>query len=64
MFMTDKLANQLMETLACVAISAIGVPKTEAEFGKINEYARTTFTAILTAWEKVKNEEWEIGEVE
>lgn len=64
MRMTNKLANRLMEDFACVAISANGIPKTEKEFDKVTEYARNTFTNLLTKWEELKGEEWEIEEAE
>lgn len=64
MVMTEKLANQLMDSLACVAISANGIPKTEEQFEKVSEYARNTFMSILGAWEELKGEEWEIEEAE
>lgn len=62
MKMTNKLATQLMDTLACVAISANGIPKTEEDFKKVNEYARKTFVNLLESWEKEKGEEWKIEE--
>ena len=64
MVMTEKLANQLMDSLACVAISANGIPETEEQFEKVSEYARNTFLSILCAWEELKGEEWEIKEAE
>jgi hypothetical protein len=62
--MTEKLANQLMDCLACVAISANGIPQTEEQFNKVSEYARNTFFNILEPWEKLKGEEWDIKEDE
>lgn len=64
MKMTLKLANQLMDSLACVAISANGIPETEEQFDKVSEYARNTFMSIVGAWEELKGEEWEIEEAE
>ena len=64
MRMTNKLANQLMDDLACVAISANGIPETKEEFDKVTEYARNTFVNLLTEWEELKGEEWEIEEVD
>ena len=64
MRMTNKLANQLMDDLACVIISANGIPETKEEFDKVTEYARNTFVNLLTEWEELKGEEWEIEEVD
>lgn len=64
MKMTNKLANELMDNLACVAISALGIPQTEEEFNNITEYARSIFTNILTTWEESLGEKWEIEEDE
>lgn len=64
MRMTNKLANQLMDSFACVAISANGIPETQEEFDKVTEYARNTFVNLLTEWEELKGEEWEIEEVD
>lgn len=69
MFMTEKLAHQLMDTLACVAISATGGAIEDAD-GHFNteqmefaqEYARQTFCDILEAWEEQMGKEWAIGE--
>ena len=64
MVMTQKLANQLMDSLACVAVSANGIPETEEQFERCSEYARNTFLSILGAWEELKGEEWEIEKAE
>lgn len=69
MVMTEKLANQLMDTLACVAISATGGAIEDAN-GNFNQeqmefaqtYARQTFCDILEAWEEQMGKEWDIGE--
>lgn len=67
MIMTAKLANQLMETLACVAISATGGAIQDAnghynqeqmEFAQ--EYAKQTFCDILEAWEEQMGKQWSI----
>lgn len=67
MKMTGKLANQLMEDLMCVAISATGgailcedgsYDKKQMEY--CEEYAKTTFCELLEAWEELLNEKWEI----
>ena len=69
MVMTEKLANQLMDTLACVAISATGGAIQDAN-GNFNQeqmefaqtYARQAFCDILEAWEEQMGKEWDIGE--
>ena len=66
MIMTKKLADQLMETLMCVAISATGgvdpdnIDEKQMEY--CGEYAKTTFCDLLGAWEELTVEEWEIEE--
>ena len=67
MVMTKKLANQLLDTLACVAISATGGAIQDAN-GHFNqeqiefaqEYARQAFYNILDAWEEPMDKEWSI----
>lgn len=68
MVMTEKLANQLMDTLMCVVISATGGAIQDAN-GNFNqeqmefaqEYARQTFCDILGAWEDQMGKKWNIG---
>ena len=64
MTMTKKLADQLMETLMCVAISATGEvdPENidEKQMEYCEEYAKTTFSELLGAWEELTSEEWNI----
>ena len=69
MVMTEKLANQLMDCLACVAISATGgiIQNENGDFNQVQmkfaeEYARETFYNILEAWEESMEKEWEIVE--
>ena len=69
MVMTEKLANQLMDCLACVAISATGgiIQNENDDFNQVQmkfaeEYARETFYNILEAWEESMEKEWEIVE--
>lgn len=71
MIMTAKLANQLMDTLACVAISATGgaiqdanghFSEEQMEFSQ--KYARQAFCDILEAWEEQMGKPWSIEEVE
>ena len=67
MIMTKKLADQLMDSLTCVAISATGgviqdsngnCNQEQMEF--VQEYARQAFCDILEAWEDVTDKEWNI----
>lgn len=64
MIMTKKLADQLMETLMCVAISAIGgvdpnnIDEEQMEY--CEEYAKTAFCDLLEAWEGLTGEKWKI----
>ena len=67
MIMTTKLANELMDMLACVAISATGGIITDKN-GNFNQeqmayakaYAQTTFCELLEAWEELTGKKWEI----
>ena len=67
MVMTNELANQLMEDLMCVAISATG-GIIENEDGSFDEgqvkmaeaYAKETFCDILGAWEEINGTRWKI----
>lgn len=67
--MKEKLANQLMDCLACVAISATGgiIQDANGEFNQeqidfAEKYARETFYEILGAWEESMEKEWDIIE--
>ena len=67
MIMTKKLADELMNVLACVAISATGgaVRDEKGDFSKeqidfAENYARETFCDLLTSWEVHMNKEWSI----
>ena len=68
MVMTEKLANQFMDDLMCVAISATGGAIQDAN-GHFNQeqmefaqaYARQTFCDILEAWEDQMGKKWDIG---
>lgn len=71
MIMKEKLANQLMDCLACVAISATGgaIQDANGNFNQeqmnfVQEYARETFCNILEAWEESMEKEWDIIEEE
>lgn len=73
MKMTSKLANQLMDDLCCVAISANGgVPMdengecciTDEQLEAAQGYARAIFVSLLSTWEELMGEEWEIGDKE
>lgn len=67
--MTEKLANQLMDTLTCVYISAMGgvptdengeVCMTNEQFEAVELYARSKFCEILEEFEENLGEEWKI----
>ena len=67
MIMTKKLADQLMDTLACVAISAMGgvIQHEDGSFDQeqmdyAQTYARNTFCELLEAWEEMTGKEWNI----
>lgn len=68
MTMTKKLADQLMETLMCVAISATGgaIQDSNGHFSEkqmefAQEYAKKTFCNVLNDWEDSMGKEWSIG---
>lgn len=71
MIMTQELANELMNVLACVAISANGGVETD-ENGEvivspenlelINTYARNKFVEICNEWEEFMGEKWVVEE--
>lgn len=64
MIMTKKLADQLFETLICVALSASGgvdhenIDMKQLEY--CEQYARTTFCELLEAWEELTGKKWNI----
>ena len=64
MIMTKKLADQLFETLMCVAISATGsvdpnnIDQKQMEY--CEEYAKNAFCDLLEAWEELTGKEWNI----
>ena len=67
MIMTKKLADQTMETLVCIAISATGgAVMTETgginaeQLSFANAYAKQTFIKLLSEWEEIIGTEWEI----
>jgi hypothetical protein len=66
MIMTNALASQLMETLACVALSATGgvdpdnINPKQMEYAE--NYAKETFCDLLGAWEELTGEKWKIEE--
>ena len=69
MVMKEKLANQLMDCLAYVPISATGgiIQNENGDFNQkqmdfVEKYARETFYNILEAWEESMEKEWEIVE--
>lgn len=64
MVMTEKLANELMELLACVALSATGGVDPdnidEEQMIYAEGYAKKTFCELLGAWEELTGKEWDI----
>ena len=61
MRMTQKLANDLMDSLAALAISANGrLPETEEELQSCERYARETFLRLGEEWEQTTGGTWEI----
>ena len=61
MRMTQKLANDLMDNLAALAISANGrIPETEEELQSCERYAKKTFTRLCEEWEQTMEGTWEV----
>ena len=61
MRMTQKLANDLMDSLAALAISANGrLPVSEEELQSCERYARVTFLRLCEEWEHTIGGTWEI----
>ena len=61
MRMTEKLANDLMDNLAALAISANGrIPETEEELQSCEIYAKKTFTRLCEEWEHTMEGTWEV----
>lgn len=61
MRMTQKLANDLMDSLAALEISANGrLPVSEEELQSCEKYARKTFLRLCEEWEKTVGGTWEV----
>ena len=61
MKMTEKLANDLMDNLAALNISANGrLPETEEELQSCERYAKETFTRLCEEWEQTMGGTWEV----
>lgn len=76
MIMTEKLANEIMDNLACLAMSAMGtegqiegwekdegedVPIFKEEYiRKVSNYAREKFVEICAEWEQEMGEDFHI----
>ena len=66
MIMTNALAEQLMATLMCVALSATGgvdpdnIDPKQVECAK--NYMKETFCDLLGAWEARTGKKWKIEE--
>ena len=62
MRMTQKLANDLMDSLAALAISANGrLPVSEEELQSCGRYAKETFLRLCEEWEQTTGGTWEIS---
>lgn len=60
MRMTQTLANNLMDSLTALDISANGrVPETEEEFQSCERYAKNTFFRLCEEWERTMGGTWE-----
>lgn len=61
MRMTQKLANDLMDNLAALDISANGrLPETEEELQSCERYAKASFLRLCEEWEQTMGGTWEI----
>lgn len=76
MIMTEKLANEIMDNLACLAMSAMGtegqiegwekdegedVPIFKEEYiRKVSNYAKEKFVEICVEWEQEMGEDFRI----
>lgn len=71
MIMSFELAKELMDALACVAISAVGDIEAIAD-GEISQeqityaenYARETFISIMDSWEELTGKQWQVVDYE
>ena len=76
MIMTEKLANEIMDNLACLAISAMGtegqierwekdesedIPIFKEEYTRrVMDYARAKFVEICAEWEQEMGEDFRV----
>ena len=61
MRMTQKLVNDLMDSLAALAISANGrLPVSEEELQSCGRYAKETFLRLCEEWEDTIGGTWEV----
>lgn len=61
MKMTQNLANDLMDCLCALAVSANGrIPETEEEAAMCQDYAKGTFLRLCEEWEETTGEPWEV----
>jgi hypothetical protein len=70
MIMTKTLAEELMDNLACLALSAMGgvpvdengelldIPEEVME--KVSDYAKTTFVQLCDEWKEATGKDWDI----
>lgn len=61
MRMAQKLANDLMDNLAALDISANGrLPETEEELQSCERYAKASFLRLCEEWEQTMGGTWEV----
>lgn len=60
MKITKTIFNQLLDTLAIIAVCANGHEPNEEEKIEVEKYAKKEGLTILEAWENEMNEKWEI----
>lgn len=61
MKITQVLANDLMDCLCALAVSANGrIPETEEEIAMCQAYAKETFLRLCEQWEEATGENWEV----
>ncbi len=62
MRMTQKLADDLMDSLVALDISANGrLPETEEELQSCGKYAKETFLRLCEEWEQTTGGTWEVA---
>ena len=56
----QKATDNLMDALAIIAINAKGLPQNDNEMEEISSYAKQKFISIMTEWEELMGEEWNV----